>query len=137
MRRPVDPTLGPAAARGAIWTRLRSGAWGADEVVVRALTTAFRGPAGRAGISAALWRGCLHELRDEVTVRGGDHGRDGLVVADDVLVRPDADARGRGRSGDPDPDRLRAGYGEAVWERLRSIRAGWDPDDVFCAGHAI
>ncbi len=37
----------------------------------------------------------------------------------------------------PDPDRLRASYGDAAWERLRAIRAEWDPGDVFSAGHAI
>jgi FAD/FMN-containing dehydrogenase len=36
-----------------------------------------------------------------------------------------------------DPERLRASYGAAVWERLQAIRAEWDPDDVFAAGHAI
>jgi len=36
-----------------------------------------------------------------------------------------------------DPARLRAGYGPAVWERLQAIRARWDPDGVFAAGHAI
>ena len=36
-----------------------------------------------------------------------------------------------------DVARLRASYGPATWARLRSIRAAWDPDDVFAAGHAI
>lgn len=36
-----------------------------------------------------------------------------------------------------DPERLRAAYSPAAWERLRAVRAGWDPDDVFSAGHAI
>ena len=36
-----------------------------------------------------------------------------------------------------DPARLRAAYAPAVFERLRAIRAAWDPDDVFSAGHAI
>ena len=36
-----------------------------------------------------------------------------------------------------DPDRLRAAYGDAAWARLRAIRAGWDPDGVLGAGHAI
>lgn len=38
---------------------------------------------------------------------------------------------------DADPARLRAAYTPAVWERLRSIRAEWDPDGVLGAGHAI
>jgi hypothetical protein len=37
----------------------------------------------------------------------------------------------------PDPARLRASYGPAVWDRLRAIRAAWDPDDVLSGGHAI
>ena len=36
-----------------------------------------------------------------------------------------------------DVARLRASYGPATWARLRSIRAAWDPDGVFSAGHAI
>ena len=36
-----------------------------------------------------------------------------------------------------DPERLRAAYAPAVFERLRAIRAAWDPGDVFSAGHAI
>ncbi len=36
-----------------------------------------------------------------------------------------------------DPERLRAAYGTDVWERLQAVRACWDPDDVFSAGHAI
>ena len=36
-----------------------------------------------------------------------------------------------------DPSRLRAAYGTNVWERLHAVRACWDPDDVFSAGHAI
>jgi hypothetical protein len=38
---------------------------------------------------------------------------------------------------DADPGRLRAAYAPSVYEHLRSIRAAWDPDDVFSAGHAI
>ena len=38
---------------------------------------------------------------------------------------------------DRDPARLRAAYAPAAWERLRAIRADWDPDDAFGAGHAI
>jgi FAD/FMN-containing dehydrogenase len=38
---------------------------------------------------------------------------------------------------DADPERLRAAYAPAVYEHLRMIRAAWDPDDVFSAGHAI
>jgi FAD/FMN-containing dehydrogenase len=36
-----------------------------------------------------------------------------------------------------DPERLRAAYAPATWERLRAVRAEWDPDGVFGAGHAI
>ena len=36
-----------------------------------------------------------------------------------------------------DPERLRAAYGDAAWARLQAIRAGWDPDGVLGAGHAI
>ena len=36
-----------------------------------------------------------------------------------------------------DPELLRASYGDAIWERLQAIRAAWDPNDVFAAGHAI
>jgi FAD/FMN-containing dehydrogenase len=36
-----------------------------------------------------------------------------------------------------DPDRLRAAYGDDVWDRLQAVRAWWDPDDVFSGGHAI
>ena len=36
-----------------------------------------------------------------------------------------------------DVERLRASYGPATCERLRSIRAAWDPDGVLGAGHAI
>jgi len=36
-----------------------------------------------------------------------------------------------------DVERLRASYGAATWERLRSIRAAWDPHGVLGAGHAI
>jgi FAD/FMN-containing dehydrogenase len=36
-----------------------------------------------------------------------------------------------------DPDRLRASYGNDVWDRLQAVRAWWDPDDVFSGGHAI
>jgi FAD/FMN-containing dehydrogenase len=36
-----------------------------------------------------------------------------------------------------DPERLRAAYAPGVFERLRAIRAAWDPGDVFSAGHAI
>jgi FAD/FMN-containing dehydrogenase len=36
-----------------------------------------------------------------------------------------------------DPARLRAAYAPAVWERLRAVRARWDPDGIFSAGHAI
>ena len=39
--------------------------------------------------------------------------------------------------GQADPERLRAAYAPAVFERLRAIRAAWDPGDVFAAGHAI
>jgi FAD/FMN-containing dehydrogenase len=38
---------------------------------------------------------------------------------------------------EPDRERLRAAYAPALYERLRAIRAAWDPDDVFSAGHAI
>jgi FAD/FMN-containing dehydrogenase len=38
---------------------------------------------------------------------------------------------------EPDRERLRAAYAPAVFEHLRAIRAAWDPDDVFSAGHAI
>ena len=38
---------------------------------------------------------------------------------------------------DKEVARLRASYGRATWARLRSIRAAWDPADVFAAGHAI
>ena len=38
---------------------------------------------------------------------------------------------------DRDPQRLRAAYGDAAWARLQAIRAGWDPDGVLGAGHAI
>lgn len=38
---------------------------------------------------------------------------------------------------DRDPARLRAAYGADVWKRLQAVRACWDPDDVFSAGHAI
>ena len=38
---------------------------------------------------------------------------------------------------DVDPARLQAAYAPAVWERLRAIRAEWDPDGVFGAGHAV
>jgi FAD/FMN-containing dehydrogenase len=38
---------------------------------------------------------------------------------------------------DPDPARLRASYSAAVWERLRAVRAEWDPEGVFGAGHSI
>jgi FAD/FMN-containing dehydrogenase len=36
-----------------------------------------------------------------------------------------------------DPERLRASYGPEVWRRLQSIRATWDPNDVFSAGQAV
>jgi FAD/FMN-containing dehydrogenase len=36
-----------------------------------------------------------------------------------------------------DPARLAASYEPAVWERLRALRAEWDPDEVFAGGHAI
>jgi FAD/FMN-containing dehydrogenase len=35
------------------------------------------------------------------------------------------------------PGRLRTSYGAEVWERLRAIRAAWDPEGVLAAGHAI
>jgi len=38
---------------------------------------------------------------------------------------------------DADPERLQAAYSPAVWARLRAVRAAWDPDGVFAAGHAI
>jgi len=37
---------------------------------------------------------------------------------------------------DADPERLQAAYSPAVWARLRAVRAAWDPDGVFAAGHA-
>jgi FAD/FMN-containing dehydrogenase len=36
-----------------------------------------------------------------------------------------------------DAGRLRASYGAEAWERLRAVRAAWDPDGVLAAGHAI
>jgi hypothetical protein len=36
-----------------------------------------------------------------------------------------------------DAGRLRASYGGEVWERLRAIRAAWDPDEFLSSGHAI
>ena len=38
---------------------------------------------------------------------------------------------------DHDPARLRAAYGAEAWKGLQTVRAKWDPDDVFSAGHAI
>jgi FAD/FMN-containing dehydrogenase len=38
---------------------------------------------------------------------------------------------------EPGLDRLHASYGPAVWERLRAIRAAWDPDGLLSAGHAV
>ena len=38
---------------------------------------------------------------------------------------------------DADPARLRAAHAPAVLERLRRIRAEWDPGNVLAAGHAI
>jgi hypothetical protein len=38
---------------------------------------------------------------------------------------------------DVDPERLEASYAPMVWQRLRAVRADWDPDGVFGAGHAI
>ena len=36
-----------------------------------------------------------------------------------------------------DPARLRACYGPQVWERLRAVRAQWDPENVLSGGHAV
>jgi len=36
-----------------------------------------------------------------------------------------------------DPERLSASYGSEDWRRLQSIRAAWDPNDVFSAGQAV
>ena len=36
-----------------------------------------------------------------------------------------------------DPGRLEAAYAPEAWERLRAVRAEWDPDGVLAAGHAI
>jgi FAD/FMN-containing dehydrogenase len=38
---------------------------------------------------------------------------------------------------DADPERLRTAYSPAAWERLRAIRADWDPDGILSAGQAI
>jgi FAD/FMN-containing dehydrogenase len=38
---------------------------------------------------------------------------------------------------DSDPERLRAAFAPTTWERLRAIRADWDPDGILSAGQAI
>jgi FAD/FMN-containing dehydrogenase len=36
-----------------------------------------------------------------------------------------------------DPERLRSAHAPESWERLRAVRAEWDPENVLAAGHAI
>jgi cellulose biosynthesis protein BcsQ len=36
-----------------------------------------------------------------------------------------------------DYDNPNPSYGPETWQRLQAVRAAWDPENVFAAGHAI
>lgn len=125
----ADAAMGGTAAR--VFDQYRT----LDDAVVSALVTA----SAAATVEVRHWGGRI--ARDQ----GAAAHRDApLAVIVDAVPEPAvADVLARHGTGSSflnflyDPSRTASAFTPANWERLRRVKAAWDPERVFDAGHAV